>query len=178
MEQIVESEHNEEFSKNNEIENYELKYNWVLWFHKVNDSNWTLSSYSKVFEIKTYFDVLFIIKEIENISSGMFFLMKEGINPIYEDTHNINGGYWSMRISKKESFDFWQKMIFYMCLDKLTINETYEEKINGISISPKINNCIFKIWNSDFKGMNTKSMRHDLDFINWLDTFYLEHKEN
>lgn len=165
-------------TKNNEIDNFELKSNWVLWFHKVNDSNWGLSSYSKVFEIKSYFDILFIIKEIENISSGMFFLMKDGINPVYEDPQNINGGCWSMRVTKKESFIFWEKIIYYMCIDKLTIDDDSEDKINGISISPKINNCIFKIWNNDFKSMNTKLMRHDLNFINWDDTFYLEHKEN
>ena len=61
-----------------EIEDFKLKYNWVLWFHKVNDNNWTLDNYSKIYELKTYKDVLFIVKEIENITSGMFFLMKEG----------------------------------------------------------------------------------------------------
>ena len=156
-------------------ENFKLKYSWVLWFHKVNDNNWKLDSYSKVFNIKTYYDVLFILKDIENISSGMFFLMKEGISPIFEDEHNVNGGYWSIRISKKDSFDFWEKILYYTCIENLTENGIHEDKINGISISPKINNCIFKIWNSDFSNMKTKYMRHDMGFINWQDTFYLEH---
>ena len=45
-----------------EIENFDLKHKWVLWFHKVNDNNWSIDSYSKVFEIKTYYDILFVIK--------------------------------------------------------------------------------------------------------------------
>ncbi len=155
--------------------NFDLKHQWTLWFHKVNDSDWSLTSYTKIYEIKTYFDIIFIVKEFNNISSGMFFLMKDGISPIFEDKNNIEGGYWSFRISKKESFDYWEKIIYYMCVDKLTINDKDEERINGISISPKINNCIFKIWNNNFKEMNTKMMRKDLDFINWDDTFYLEH---
>jgi translation initiation factor 4E len=159
----------------NKIENFKLKYDWVLWFHKVNDSNWNLDSYVKVFEIKTYHDLLFILKDIDNISSGMFFLMKDGIKPIFEDESNIKGGYWSIRISKKDSYDFWEKIIYNMCIENITINEEYEKKINGLSISPKINNCIFKIWNSNYHEINTKCMRNNLDFLNWNDTFYLEH---
>lgn len=157
------------------IDNFNLESKWTLWFHKVNDNNWSLDSYSKVLDINTYYDLLFIIKELENITSGMFFLMKEGIIPIYEDENNINGGYWSLRITKKEAFDFWQKIVYYLCMDNITENNFYKNKINGVSISPKINNCIFKIWNNNFKEIKTENMRKDLDFINWNDTFYLEH---
>ena len=158
-----------------DIKNFNLKHVWVLWFHKVNDNNWSLESYSKVIEIKTYHDVLYILKEIENITSGMFFLMKEGILPIFEDEKNINGGYWSLRVTKKESFDFWEKIVYYLCVDNITTTDDYEEIINGISISPKINNCIFKIWNSNYNGIKTENLRKDLDFITWTDTFYLQH---
>jgi len=157
------------------IENFNLKNKWVLWFHKVNDNNWSIESYTKVYEMLTYYDILFVIKEIDNITSGMFFIMKEGIIPIFEDKHNINGGYWSLRISKKDSMDYWEKLLYYICVDSITINENYETKINGISVSPKINNCIFKVWNSDYKNMKTEYLRKDMDGINLEETFYLEH---
>ena len=157
------------------IKNFDLKNKWVLWFHKVNDNNWSIESYSKVLELNTYYDILFLLKELENITAGMFFLMKENIIPIFEDKHNINGGYWSIRITKKDAYDYWEKILYYLCVDNLTINEEYEKKINGVSISPKINNCIFKIWNSDYKGMKTEYLRNDLEFIKWEETFYLEH---
>jgi hypothetical protein len=157
------------------IKNFDLKNKWILWFHKVNDNNWSIESYSKVLELNTYYDILFLLKELENITAGMFFLMKENIIPIFEDKHNINGGYWSIRITKKDAYDYWEKILYYLCVDNLTINEEYEKKINGVSISPKINNCIFKIWNSDYKGMKTEYLRNDLEFIKWEETFYLEH---
>jgi len=159
----------------NSNEDFELKNKWTLWFHKVNDNNWNIESYIKVFEIKTYYDVLFIIKEIDNITSGMFFLMKDDIIPIFEDKNNVNGGYWSLRITKKDAIEYWEKLIYYICIDNITINEKYEGKINGISISPKINNCIFKIWNSDYKNMKTEYLRKDMESINLEETFYLEH---
>jgi len=169
-------ETNLEITNNEKIQNFDLKHKWILWFHKVNDNNWNLDSYSKVHDIKTYHDILYIIKELDNINSGMFFLMKDGISPIFEDVNNINGGYWSLRITKKDSYDYWEKIIYYICVDNITISDEHESKINGVSISPKINNCIFKIWNSDFKNMKTDYLRKDLSFINLEDMFYLQHK--
>jgi hypothetical protein len=162
-------------SLDSKIENFNLKNKWVLWFHKVNDNNWNIESYTKIYEITTYYHILFIIKEIENITSGMFFLMKDGIIPIFEDEHNINGGYWSLRISKKDSNEYWEKLLYYICIDNITVDEKYEQKINGLSVSPKINNCIFKIWNNDYKNMKTEYLRKDIESINLDETFYLEH---
>ena len=158
--------------------NFDLKQTWILWFHKVNDNNWNIDSYSKIYEIKTYYDVLFILNKIDNITSGMFFLMKEGIIPIFEDDHNIDGGYWSLRITKKDSIEYWSKFIYYLCIDTIINDEKYEKYINGISVSPKINNCIFKIWNSNYDKIKTENIRNDLDFLNLDEIFYLQHNEN
>ena len=95
---------------NNNIANFKLKNTWVLWFHKLNDNSWGIDSYEKILELKEYNDILFMLKKISNINCGMFFIMKEGIIPIFEDNHNINGGYWSLRISKKDSMDYWEKL--------------------------------------------------------------------
>jgi translation initiation factor 4E len=157
------------------IENFNLKNRWTLWFHKVNDNNWKIESYSKVFEITTYYELLFIKKELENITSGMFFLMKNDIVPIFEDENNVNGGYWSLRITKKEANDYWEKMLYYICIDGLTLSPEYEDKINGISISPKINNCIFKIWNSDYNFMKTEYLKKNMEGIHLEEAFYLQH---
>ena len=108
----------------------------------------------------------------------MFFLMKENIKPIYEDPKNKNGGYWSMRITKKDSDIFWKKIVYYLCIDQITDTSKNELLINGLSISPKVNNNIFKIWNSDYKNINKKCIRNDLDFIQVDELFFLEHKEN
>jgi hypothetical protein len=104
--------------------------------------------------------------------------MKEGIVPIFEDDHNIDGGYWSLRITKKDSIEYWTKFIYYLCIDTIINDEKYEKYINGISVSPKINNCIFKIWNSNYDKIKTENIRNDLDFLNLDEIFYLQHNEN
>ncbi len=153
-----------------------LRDKWVLWFHRVDDDNWKEDSYIKVYEMDTVEDLIFVLREIPNITSGMFFFMKDGIFPTYEDPLNRNGGYWSLRVSKKDSMDVWQSLIYHICVDKLTKDPNMNELINGFTVSPKINNCIFKIWNRDYKRMKTDNMRRDIKVINFEESFYLKHQ--
>ena len=159
-----------------ETSNLKLKNKWVLWFHKINDNQWNLESYQRVCEVDTYNDLVFLISTLKNITAGMFFLMKDGINPVFEDINNKDGGYWSLRVNKKDSVDYWNKLIYYICFENITISDEYETKINGLTISPKINNCIFKIWTSDYKFMKTDYIRKDIDILNFDEIFYQEHK--
>ncbi len=161
------------------IENFELKSKWVLWYHSTEDNNWAIDSYKRVFEIKTYYDLLFLVKSITNVSSGMFFLMRDDIKPIYEDPENLNGGYWSLRLMKKDSYEHFKKIIYYIVMENMMKKEEHNSKINGFSISPKINNCIFKIWNNDFIGLKTMDIRRDIDGLGThIDSsYYLQHKE-
>ncbi len=171
-------------SENNELSILEqkqdivLKNKWVLWFHRVDDDNWKPESYIKIYTLEKYGDLLFIIREIPNITSGMFFIMKEGILPIYEDVQNKFGGYWSLRITKKDSFDIWSRLLYFLCIEGMTKDEKQTNMINGITVSPKINNSIFKIWNNDFKRMRKESLKKEIEneLIKWDETFYLQHK--
>ena len=70
-----------------------------------------------IMEIKTYNDICFMLNRYENINCGMFFLMKENIKPIFEDEKNIKGGYWSLRINKKETTECWKKIIYYLLIE-------------------------------------------------------------
>jgi hypothetical protein len=164
---------NNDINNNKMNENFNLKDKWVLWFHKINDSNWNIESYVKVYEITTYYDILFIQNNIKNITLGMYFLMKHDITPIFEDVYNVNGGSWSMRITKKECNQIWEKLFYYLCIDNITVEGKYEEYINGFSLNPKINNCIFKVWTSDYHFMKTDYMNKKITV--WEDKFYLQH---
>ena len=47
--------------------------------------------------------------------------------------------------------------------DQLVKDKKNSKLLNGISISPKINNCILKIWTSKFDGVNINILRSDID---------------
>ena len=72
--------------------------NFVLWFHKVDNDKWDLDSYTKIMTLSSYEDLKYCLSVITDITAGMYFLMKEGINPIWEDKHNKNGGFWKFKI--------------------------------------------------------------------------------
>ena len=160
-----------------DIIDFKLESDWSLWYHDLNSNDWNIDSYKKIIDIKTYYDVCFMLNRFENINCGMFFLMKRDIKPIFEDEKNINGGYWSLRISKKETTEIWKKVIYYLLIEGILENHDNEKYINGISIGPKINNCIFKIWNADHKRFDNNCLRSDIDIFINNDVFYLEHKE-
>jgi hypothetical protein len=159
------------------IINFNLSSKWCLYYHDLNSNDWSIESYKKIMEIIDYEKLIFMLNRFENINCGMFFLMKNDIKPTYEDDSNKNGGYWSLRISKKETSEIWKKIIYYLVIEGILENKNDESLINGISIGPKINNCIFKIWNGDFKKFSNNSLRSDIDIFKNNDIFYLEHKD-
>jgi len=157
--------------------NFQLQNKWCLWYHDLNSNDWSIESYKKIMEIQSYHDLIYILNKYENINCGMFFLMKNDILPIFEDKKNINGGYWSLRVNKKETANYWVKIIYYLVIEGILEDSENENLINGISIGPKINNCIFKIWNGDNNKFNNSSLRNSIDIFKNNEIYYLEHKE-
>lgn len=146
--------------------------NFVLWFHEVNNDDYTINSYQKIMELKTYKDLLECLKGISNINSGMFFLMREGITPIWENEENKNGGFWTFKVSKQDSYNMWCELLLNFCFHNISNNDVL---INGISVSPKINNCIFKIWNKNKENNDINCLRNDLKYLNLKEGLYRPH---
>ena len=127
-----------------------LNTNWIMWYHNPNDSNWEMSSYYKVLEIRTienFWEACQVMKE-DHIQSGMFFLMREGVNPVWEDSFNIDGGCWSFRVSKKDVAKMWQELLIIVLGEQLMVDSNHSNTINGLSLSPKRSFCLIKIWNN------------------------------
>jgi len=131
-----------------EIEN-KISNKWTLWFHHINDENWGEDSYTKIKDVVDIRDYYEITKYIENVNAGMFFFMKDNIFPRWEDINNMEGGYWSFRILKTDTHKIWNDLLAYSIGNTLTKQVENMDEITGISISPKINNSIIKIWNRD-----------------------------
>lgn len=152
---------------------------WTLWFHKVDVNDWSNDSYVKVVEgVDNIEKFILMTKNINQVTSGMFFLMKDGIFPTYEDEKNIGGGYWSFRVGKGEANEVWFNLVAALVGNTLTKKVSDIEGITGITISPKIKNCIFKIWNDD-KAVNDSSIfTEDIDGIVPSEAQYRNHVEN
>lgn len=156
---------------------HKLSETWVLWYHRVNDNNWTEDSYTRLCEINTVEDFWKVMNTIEVYSSGMFFLMRGSIFPRWEDINNIGGGYWSFRISKNESDEAWENVLVALIGNTLTKDINDMELVNGVSISPKINNCIIKVWNNDYNKCNVNMLNSEIPKIVLKDAFYQKHED-
>ena len=91
---------------------------WCLYYHNPVDTRWTPESYEKIAVVKTWDELFAIIRELTDVSiqQGMFFWMRDGIPPIYENHANIKGGCYSLRVSRQRATQFFLSYTI-SCLD-------------------------------------------------------------
>lgn len=149
---------------------------WTLWFHKLNDSDWTINSYVKVCEIKTIESFWETVGTIDSFKYGMWFLMKEDTVPRWEDT--IEGGYWSYKISIQICQEAWIKLCAACIGNTIMVNEDDKDLVCGLSFSPKINNCVIKIFNNDAAKHHTERITGEIEELPPADARFKSFKES
>ena len=127
---------------------HNLNNKWTLWLHLPYDTDWSINSYKKVTTFDTLEDCIILIENInkEIIEKCMLFIMKNNIKPIWEDVENSKGGCLSYKINTENVYNVWKKLNYYLIGETLIDDKDIMDNINGISISPKKNFCIIKIW--------------------------------
>ncbi len=134
---------------------------WTLWAHLPHDTNWTLSSYSKIHTFDTVEDTISLCETLPEkmIKNCMLFLMKDNIKPTWEDPKNRDGGCFSYKINNKQVNESW-KTIFYNVVGRsISNNKAFSKSVNGITISPKKNFCIIKVWLNTCQYQNPDFIR-------------------
>ena len=126
---------------------YLLKNKWVLWYHSLKNKNWDNKSYIKVIEIKSLLDYKLLedVMRINHLQNGMFFLMKNDIFPTWEDPKNRMGGCISFKYNNN-ILNEWLKVLLLCITDNLS---DLNKEINGLSIAPKKEFNILKMWIKD-----------------------------
>jgi hypothetical protein len=135
-------------------EKHELNDKWVLYHHLPSEKDWTLAGYSV---LCNNIDSVEKVIEISNtltdnmVKYSMLFYMRQGISPLWEDPKNRSGGCFSYKVVNKHVVQVWKHMMYLVSGESLGTNDYYNQAINGITISPKKNFCILKIWLCDNK---------------------------
>ena len=158
-----------------EINEKQLNYlnnKWTLWFHNPETDDWSIKSYIKIYTFNTIeqFWALFNKIPVLHLSTGMYFLMKDEVQPLWEDKHNINGGCWSYKVAKKEASQGYLDLLVAMISENVCIDNP--EIITGASISPKKGFCIIKIWNNNNKFCDPKLLSSKINQIDINQTIY------
>lgn len=120
-----------------------------LYYRLPTDSNWNLDSYKPIMkEIQNIEQVKELNVQIEDgeIKNCMLFVMRNGITPRWEDVKNRNGGCFSYKIHNKFVTKVWRELFTEVCKETYCLDKKLSKHVNGITISPKKNFCIIKIW--------------------------------
>jgi hypothetical protein len=121
---------------------------WVLWYHDPNDSDYSEASYIRILEITNISDFWSVIEAISQQAwnSGMFFFMKQGIRPLWDAPENEKGGAWSKKVDASDTHNVFVDCMVHCLANKFL--KTQNECIAGVTLSPKGNFHIIKIWNT------------------------------
>jgi len=136
-----------------EIDTYSSKHilhdEWTLYHHFPSDKNWTITGYDclakGVNSVEKVIDLNSHLTE-NLIKYSMLFFMRSTVSPLWEDPRNVNGGCFSYKVINKYVVEVWQQLMFLVCGETLCNLPVDNLHINGITISPKKNFCIIKIW--------------------------------
>jgi hypothetical protein len=172
-----------DMSKTNTPFEMKLDTGYILWYHSVVDKSWKEESYINLCQdipgkvIRTANQLWDVFNTLDNnFTAGMFFLMKEGVMPMWEHPENKNGGFWSFKVPKKNSNEVWKKLVAGLVGNSMTVNSKNMCCMTGISISPKISNCVMKIWNNDSKITDVYMFTKKIDYLDPESIRYNKHK--
>jgi len=152
---------------------------WTLYFHDPDDPLWTVNSYKQIGNISTVEDFIAANKAFTDMwSKGMFFLMREHIQPLWEDPYNKNGGCFSYKVNKPDVANVWFNLASLTLGNNLgkTDDKDLQDGICGISISPKRSYCILRIWIGN--TTNNKTTLYNIEAPEYTHVLFKNHEEN
>lgn len=125
-----------------------LNNSWKFWVHLPHETDWSIDSYKSICNLDTLEESIALIENLSEslVSNCMLFMMRKDVMPMWEDKNNIDGGSVSYKINNKNVYNIWKKLLYALLGEVLGQTPDIQGKINGLSISPKKNFCIIKVW--------------------------------
>ena len=135
---------------------HNLSDKWVLWAHLPHNTDWSLKSYIKIATFTSVEDTLAVTETLPPIlvENCMLFIMRENIKPTWEDSRNREGGCFSYKVMTKNVYNTWKDLTYSIVGNSVSDNNGFLNAVTGITISPKKNFCIVKIWMTNCKYQN------------------------
>ena len=151
---------------------------WTLWAHLPHDTDWTLKSYKKIFDFETVEQAITLTETLPEklIKNCMLFIMRDGIQPTWEDERNASGGCFSYKINNKHVKESWSALTYRLAGETITNDPSLSKIINGITISPKKNFCIIKIWTGTCSHQTATIIKPFKDLIIPQGCLFKKHK--
>ena len=150
---------------------------WNLSAHLPHDTDWTSKSYKHIFKFTTIEEAIAITETLPEalVKNCMLFIMRDGILPTWEDPKNRNGGCFSYKVSNKNVVDVWKDLTYVLVGASISNLIPFVTSVTGITISPKKNFCIIKIWMSDCKNQNPAVVTNDVKGLTQQGCLFKKH---
>lgn len=143
-------------SSSNSDSYHQLSDKWTLWAHLPHNTDWSLQSYIPIYTFTTVEETIAVTESLPEqlVENCMLFMMKKGINPIWEDPKNRDGGCFSYKVTNKNVAKAWSELTYRIVGGSISNNAGFINSVTGITISPKKNFCIIKIWMNNCNHQN------------------------
>ena len=120
---------------------------WTLWYHDPSNNDYSLESYIRIYDVTNIPEFWSLVDGIPKDvwESGMFFFMKDGVRPLWDAPENDKGGAWSKKVDASDTHT-----VFIDCMVHCLANsflKNHNECIAGVTVSPKGQFHIVKVWN-------------------------------
>jgi len=129
---------------------------WTLYFHPAKEQRWHIDTFKVITTVRTWRDVahMFVAITPNDWIRGKFFFCPESIPPIMENSKNIRGGSYSLRIDRTAASDLMPKYLIAAVLGKAL---SKGDLISCVRITPRRDFNILQIWNRDSQTYNDPS---------------------
>jgi hypothetical protein len=143
---------------------HNLSDKWTLWAHLPHNTDWSIQSYIPISTFKTVEETIAVTETLPAIlvENCMLFMMRDGIKPAWEDPKNRNGGCFSYKVSNKNVYKVWKELTYVVVGGTISKQSGFVNCVTGITISPKKNFCIIKIWMTDCNNQNPAIVTTDV----------------
>ncbi len=120
---------------------------WSVYYHEPEDKSWAAESYKRLAVVTSWEQLGAVLRELgpHKTMNGLLRIMWGETSPLWENKVNIKGGSYCLKISRRNSVEVFNRYLAAAALGMCATNP--ENKIVGVTISPKKGSCIIKIWN-------------------------------
>ena len=145
-------------------EHHKLSETWCLWAHLPHDTDWSLNSYKNIYTLTSIEETIAVMESLPEplVKNCMLFLMRNGIKPTWEDPRNRDGGCFSYKVSNKHVYNVWKELSYVLVGNTISANNDFVANVSGITISPKKNFCIIKVWMSTCEYQNPAIITNEI----------------
>jgi hypothetical protein len=133
-----------------------LRTQWKLWAHYPKDPDWSHTGYKFMADMRTAEEAIVYTGMLPEsfIGQSMLFVMRHDTFPTWEDANNVHGGAFSYKVPNKIIKRVWEELTYALIGNTISSNEQLTSSVTGITVSPKNNFFVVKIWTKTCRFQN------------------------